>query len=168
MASAQAGNEVDYRTLLTELSVVIKRYLVSRLGGYDFTDDCTQEVLIAIHEARHTYDPRKKFRPWLFAIIRHKSIDAIRRQRVRRDHQADQCVIDESADNGTPLEDGVSSGQLIQALSPSHREAIKLTKILGFTTAEAASRLSISESAMKVRVHRATSNLRKLMEAEAL
>jgi len=173
MASAQSGNEADYRQLLLELSDMVNRYLRSRLGGYDFTDDCAQEVLIAVHEARHTYDPRRKFRPWLFAIIRHKAIDAIRRNRVRRDHHAGQCgsehgLADEAASDDTTLDAGVTSGQLISALSPRHREAIKLTKILGFTTAEAASRLAISESAMKVRVHRAIASLRKLMEAEAL
>ena len=78
MASAQAGNESDYRQLLGELSELVSRYLRTRLGGYDFVEDCVQDVLIAIHEARHTYDPRRPFRPWLFAIIRHKSTDAIR------------------------------------------------------------------------------------------
>jgi RNA polymerase sigma-70 factor (ECF subfamily) len=168
MASAQSGNEADYRQLLLELSDMVNRYLMSRLGGYDFTDDCAQEVLIAVHEARHTYDPSRKFRPWLFAIIRHKTIDAIRRNRVRRDHHAGLSLAEETTSSETLLDAGVTSGQLIGALSPRHREAIKLTKILGFTTAEAASRLAISESAMKVRVHRAISSLRKLMEAEAL
>ncbi|PLW70638.1 RNA polymerase subunit sigma-24 [Pseudohalioglobus lutimaris] len=168
MISAQSGNETDYRQLLSELSDMVNNYLVSRLGGYDFIDDCAQEVLIAVHEARHTYDPRRKFRPWLFAIIRHKSIDAIRRQAVRTELHAGHCTVEDHIAGDTPLESGMTAGRLISALSPRHREAIKLTKILGFTTAEAASRLAISESAMKVRVHRAVSSLRKLMEAEAL
>lgn len=168
MASAQAGNEADYRQLLTELSDMVSRYLMSRLGGYDFTDDCAQEILIAVHEARHTYDPRRKFRPWLFAIIRHKSIDAIRRQQARKENEARHALDSDTGRANANLDESVTSGQLINALSPRHREAIKLTKILGFTTAEAAARLAISESAMKVRVHRAIASLRKLMEAEAL
>lgn len=167
MSSAQAGNEPDYRQLLLELSSVISRYLNVRFGGYDFTEDCVQDILIAVHQARHTYDPSKKFRPWLFAIVRHKTIDAIRKQRVRDNHRANQCIEEEPCSDESGLHATMSGGRLINALSPSHREAITLTKILGYTAAEAASRLNISESAMKVRLHRAISKLRKLLEAEA-
>ncbi|MEP5567793.1 MAG: hypothetical protein ABJN62_08170, partial [Halioglobus sp.] len=38
MASAQSGNEEDYRQLLVELSELVSRYLNSRLGGYDFVE----------------------------------------------------------------------------------------------------------------------------------
>lgn len=168
MSSAQAGNEADYRQLLSELSTVVNRYLVSRFGGYEFTEDCVQEVLIAVHEARHTYDPRKQFRPWLFAIVRHKTIDAIRRQKARENQQAQHYLAEEPSVSDASLYAEVSGGRLIAALSPAHREAITLTKILGYTAAEAASRLEISESAMKVRIHRAIARLRKLMEKEAL
>lgn len=79
MVSAQAGKEEQYRLLLGELAEVVARYLQSRLGDRDFIDDCVQDVLIAVHQARHTYDSRRKFRPWLFAIVRHKAIDSLRR-----------------------------------------------------------------------------------------
>lgn len=168
MASAQSGNESDYRQLLTELAVMVSRYLTVRLGGYDFIEDCTQDVLIAIHQARHTYDPGRRFRPWLFAIIRHKAIDAMRRQQTRGKYLSQDAVPEcEQAVAASP-EDLISGGRLINALSQTHREAITLTKVLGFSNAEAAARLAISESAMKVRVHRAVSSLRRLMEAEAL
>src|SRR5210317_914665 len=81
MTSAQGGGEDDYRQLLTELTHVIKYYLLSRIGQQHFVEDCVQESLIAIHQARHSYDPRRRFRPWLFAIVRHKTIDTLRRQR---------------------------------------------------------------------------------------
>lgn len=64
------------------------------------------------------------------------------------------------------VEESVSGGRLIQALPPAHREAITLTKIMGLSTREAAARLSISETALKVRVHRAVVRLRRMMEAD--
>ena len=79
MVSAQAGHEGDYRCLLGELSEVVLRYLASRIGPQHYLDDCVQETLIAVHQARHTYDSSRRFRPWLFAIVRHKAVDALRK-----------------------------------------------------------------------------------------
>ncbi len=75
MVNAQAGNESDYRQLLKELAIVIQKFLRSRFGDHHFIEDWVQEALIAVHQARHTYDPQRPFRPWLFAIVRHKAID---------------------------------------------------------------------------------------------
>lgn len=166
MVSAQAGHEGDYRQLLQELSEVVNRYLVSRLGSHHFVDDCVQEALIAIHQARHTYDPRRRFRPWLFAIVRHKAIDVLRKQQTQQqtlhNYQAD--IQDQHSNE---FAGGDMAGGLLKALPAQHREAITLTKIVGLSTAEAAARLAISEGALKVRVHRGVTQLRQLMEAEA-
>ncbi len=56
MVNAQAGNESDYRELLTELTQVIHGFLRNRFGNGHFIEDCVQETLITIHQARHTYD----------------------------------------------------------------------------------------------------------------
>ncbi|WP_238946923.1 sigma-70 family RNA polymerase sigma factor [Seongchinamella unica] len=164
MVSAQAGNESDYRQLLGELSALVSGYLHSRLGGYDFVEDCAQEVLVAVHEARHTYDGRRPFRPWLFAIIRYKSTDAIRRAEVRGRHFGPQGSAVEPATSGPDEE--LDEGRLLAQLPESLRLPLELTKIVGLSTAEAAQRLGISESALKVRVHRAVKRLRKWMETE--
>ena len=68
MASAQSGDGIAYRQLLDELSTLVERYLRSRLGSHEFLEDCVQEVLLAVHQARHTYDQRRAFRPWLSDI----------------------------------------------------------------------------------------------------
>jgi RNA polymerase sigma-70 factor (ECF subfamily) len=169
MVSAQGGCEADYRQLLTELGVVINQYLCSRLGRQHFVEDCVQESLIAIHQARHTYDPRRPFRSWLFAIVRHKAVDVLRRQRSQQQilAQGRQAALVEASDTkGNSPESDLAGGRLLQLLSAQHREAITLTKIVGLSTAEAAARLHISESAVKVRVHRAIGRLKRLLELE--
>jgi len=169
MTSAQGGGEDDYRQLLTELTHVIKYYLLSRIGQQHFVEDCVQESLIAIHQARHSYDPRRRFRPWLFAIVRHKTIDTLRRQRnqqkleqLQNEHEL-QCGQVSAGD----IENSVTQGRLMARLSPEHREVLTLTKFIGLSTAEAAKQLQISEGAVKVRVHRAIASLTRLLEADA-
>ena len=62
MAGAQSGDAAAYRQLLDELSTMVERYLRVRLGDHEFLEDCVQEVLLAVHQARHTYDTRRAFR----------------------------------------------------------------------------------------------------------
>lgn len=169
MCSAQAGHEAAYRLLLEELSEVINRYLCSRFGHHHFIEDCVQDTLVAIHQARHTYDQRRRFRPWLFAIVRHKAIDTLRRQNSHKnllDSQREEQSIHAQATAPGSLENDAVEGLLLDSLSPQQREALTLTKINGLTIAEAATQLSISESALKVRVHRAIARLRRLVEAD--
>ena len=170
MSSAQNGHEADYRLLLKELSNVIDRYLRSRFGHHHFTEDCVQDTLVAIHQARHTYDKNRLFRPWLFAIVRHKAIDTLRRQNSQQnimDRHREEQLIHAQTTAPDRLENDLVQGQLIGSLPTAQREALTLTKINGFSTAEAAAQLSISESALKVRVHRAIGRLKRLVEVDA-
>ena len=164
MVLAQAGDEPAYIQLLGELAEAIKAYLLARFGVHGMVDDCVQECLIAIHGARHTYDSGRLFRPWMFAIVRHKTIDMLRKSATRQRLEAEV--------EATAVDDGVSAGveasRLLGALSRDHREAVLLTKFWGFSISESASRLGVSESVIKVRVHRAIGKMRRLLEAEGL
>jgi RNA polymerase sigma-70 factor (ECF subfamily) len=171
MASAQAGNEPDYRQLLTELTEVIHSFLCSRFGHHNLTEDCVQETLIAIHMARHTYDQSRQFRPWLFAIVRHKAIDTLRKhraqQKVTTQYEQDQDILSQ-ASYQNEAESEIMKGSLLASLPVEHREVLVLTKIIGLSVVEVAEKLAISESLVKVRVHRAIGKLRKMMETDQL
>lgn len=171
MARAQTGDQTTYQQLLTELSNVIQRYLVSRFGQQNFIEDCVQEALLAIHNARHTYQPDRPFRPWMFAIVRNKSIDMLRKNRSydnALDSKAQADALDAEPSYNQALETAITQGRLINALAPPFKQAIVLTKLIGFTNAEAAAKLSISEMAVKVRVHRGIAKLKSLLEADDL
>jgi RNA polymerase sigma-70 factor (ECF subfamily) len=171
MVNAQAGNESDYRQLLQELANVIQRFLRSRFGDHHFIEDCVQEALIAVHQARHTYDSQRPFRPWLFAIVRHKAIDTLRKQRTREkvvDHHKSEQEILFQADDQSSSEVEFLEGRLLASLSAQHREVLVLTKIIGYSIAETAEKLGISESAVKVRVHRAIRRLQQSLARDEL
>lgn len=171
MVSAQSGNEVDYRQLLTELTDVIYNFLRSRFGNHHFIEDCVQEALIAIHEARHTYDQRRPFRAWLFAIVRNKAIDTLRkqntRQKIARQYEGEQEILSQT-NQQNEAESEMIKGRLLNSLPEEYREVLVLTKIIGYSVAETAEKLGISRSLVKVRVHRAIRKLGRLMEAETL
>ena len=169
MVSAQSGNEADYRRLLAELAEAIEGFLRSRFGDRPIIEDCVQEALIAVHKARHTYNPNRPFRPWLFAIVRNRTIDVLRQQRQRDDvaerYQREQAVLAQPGGQPSAPQE-LAEVPMFRALSSQHREVLVLTKIIGFSIAETARKLRISESAVKVRVHRAVGKLKKLMQEE--
>lgn len=171
MRLAQAGDSHAYTRLLTSLSRAITGYVFHRFGSVEFADDCVQESLIALHEARHTYLPGRPIRPWVFAIVRNRAIDMLRRQQRRQrlfaadidDAAASLAAdaVDERVDERREL-----AGRVLATLPPQQKQALVLTKLMGLSINEAASRAGISSGAMKVRVHRATRAAIRVLEAD--
>ena len=164
------GDREAYGKLVSELGHAIEGYLRKRFGGaasWDFLEDCVQESLLAVHRARHSYDPSRPFRPWLFPLVRHKTIDLLRRQQTRRRRE------DAEAREPTPSRDPEPAQRLdgetvLSWLDPKYREALVLTKLEGYSLQEAATRAGISVTAMKTRVHRAIRSVQKRLGAEGL
>lgn len=164
MLLAQRGDADAYARLLEELGAVLERYLLAQFGNLESLEDCVQEALLAIHRARHTWQPGRPFRPWFFTIAKHKAIDELRRERSRREAMerfANEPVVDGTEEIGT-------GGQVLRRLDRDKSEALVLTKVLGLTNAEAAERSGITESAMKVRVFRAIREARRLLREDTV
>src|SRR5215472_17629475 len=87
MRSAISGDSAAYHRLLKAITPVLRaaaRRGLSRAGqGVDQAEDIVQEILLAVHLKRHTWDANAPFAPWLFAIARNKLIDALRRRGKR-------------------------------------------------------------------------------------
>jgi RNA polymerase sigma-70 factor (ECF subfamily) len=167
MALAQRGDREAYAKLMAELADVIESFVRARFGGpraSDFVEDCVQEALLALHRVRHTFDPRRPFRPWMFAVVRHKVIDLLRRSEVRRS----EPVAEEPADGPADPSWRLDGARLLAALEPAEREALVLTKLEGCSLEEAAARAGVSVPAMKSRVHRAVQRVQRRLREEGL
>lgn len=164
MAAAQRGDRRAYEQLLRELGSAIELYVRRRFASLMFVEDCVQECLLAIHKGRHTYNPQRPFRPWLFAIVRNRVIDLLRGNYEGNGAPgADAAHIYAHPDPG----DELAAGDVLDRLAPQQRRALTLTKIYGYSVAEAAAQSGISESAMKSRVSRALRAASQLLERES-
>ena len=135
-------------------------------AAIDMLEDCVQECLIAIHKARHTYDPGRPFRPWMFTLVRHRMIDLLRKRncRIQTAAGSEHAELDlGDPDHILRLIDGV---RVLESLQPDYREAVTLTKYAGMTTLEASRWLGISESAIKARLRRGLSAIQRQLETE--
>jgi RNA polymerase sigma factor (sigma-70 family) len=161
MAAAQTGSADVYHLLLKEICVWLRRYYSRRLPA-SMIEDTVQEVLIAVHEKRHTYDPSRAFGPWLAAIARYKWIDCLRAMK-----KAPSEVIPEdipSQDDVGIATDTVELEQLLATLKPAQSEVIRFVKLRGFSIAEAATHTGQSTSLVKVNIHRGLRRLSQLVQ----
>jgi RNA polymerase sigma factor (sigma-70 family) len=166
MALAQLGDAQAYRDVLGVARAILQAYasgVLRRMGKYDANtvEDMVQEILIALHEKRHTYDPRRAFLPWLFAIARYKLIDFGRKEK-RRPIQIHLDAV-EQALSAPVFQEAGSAQDLAVAMAKlpeKSRHILEMVKVEGLSVAEAAAKTRMTESALKVAVHRALKMLR--------
>ena len=132
------------------------------------TEDLLQETLLAIHTRRHTYDPAERFTPWVFAIARYKLIDHLRHTRTSAKDIPLEDVGDlmSEIDDQRDAESAMDIERLLTRLSPKASCAIREVKLRGSSVIEAARVCGMSESAVKVSIHRGLRTLALLMAKE--
>lgn len=163
MTAAQRGDRRSYEQLLRELGDAIEAYIRRHFGRLSFTEDCVQECLLAIHKGRHTWNPARAFRPWMYTIVRHRVIDLLRNAYAGK--EAPESVMHaEPTDHDASAD--IEAGEIFTRLEAHQRDALLLTKIHGYSLAEAAERTGISESAMKSRVARALRAAASLLQQQ--
>ncbi len=164
MVAAQSGNAAVYRRLLTEVGSWLRRYYLKRLPA-GAVDDAVQEVLLALHEKRHTYNPSKPFGPWLAAIARYKWIDRLRAMKAASmEELSDDLPVH---DHGEAVQSAHSLEVLMSKLKPGQAEVIRLVKLQGFSIEEAAARTGQTMSLVKVNIHRGLGRLSSLAQDQA-
>ena len=162
MELAQAGDREAYRSLLDDLGPAVMAYLRRRLATQHEIDDVYQEVLLAIHLSRHTYDPGRPVEPWVFAIAGHVLARQVRRsaRRATREVLVDAMPA-EPVRAAAPTRAEVE--EALGRLPWQQREALELLRVAGLSVGVAATRARTTEGALRVRAHRAHKTLRGLL-----
>jgi RNA polymerase sigma-70 factor, ECF subfamily len=166
---AQAGDELAYRRALLLFAGRLRGYFGRRLSAAPHdVEDLVQETLLALHLQRGTYDDSVPVTAWLHGIARHKLVDHWRRQGRSRDLFEPLDNLPEELLSVDHVEStaGRDLDVLLQALPVAQRQAILDTKLEGLSIAESARRHGVTESAVKVYVHRGLKRLAKLMQGK--
>lgn len=160
-----AGDSRAYQKFLAEIAAGLRVFVRRRLFvGPDEAEDIVQEVLLAVHTKRHTYDPEAPVTPWLYAITRFKLADHLRKLK-RRGVQVpveDEIGLFAESDHeaGAVRRD---LDRLLERLPEKQRKSIRMVKLQQLSVREAAEKASMTESDVKVSVHRGLKTLAKLV-----
>ena len=168
MVRAQDGDQLAYARLLKAIVPVIRGLVRRKIRQDDaLVEDVVQDVLLAVHRVRHTYDPVRPFLPWLCAIASARTIDALRSRGRRLSWE----VIDEEAvfehpdqsvlDGHDKLAAHQQLDSLLSRLPDRQRRMVELVHLCEMSLAEAATTSSMTLSAVKSVLHRAFTTLRR-------
>jgi RNA polymerase sigma factor (sigma-70 family) len=175
MGAAQSGDANAYQAVL-RACVPIAAATARRSGvPPDAVDDVVQDVLLTLHRARATYDPRRPFHPWLRAIAARRAIDALRRGGRRGAREVHDPIAylnhaEDPIDFVQDASDQAAAGKLraaIATLPPRQREAVEILGLREHTLEEAARATGNSKGALKVNFFRALQSLRARLGSNA-
>jgi RNA polymerase sigma factor (sigma-70 family) len=162
MACAQQGDRQAYTVLLTEVQLWLERFFRRRCAPGQI-DDLVQEVLVAVHNKRASYDPARPFLPWLAAIARYRWVDHLRVvYRNAEDALADYDAPQDSDEEAIVAR--LSLDRMFGQIPDKQAQVIELVKIAGLSIREAAAKSGQTEAAVKVNIHRGLKNLSALVE----
>ncbi|WP_269714781.1 sigma-70 family RNA polymerase sigma factor [Caulobacter sp. NIBR2454] len=148
------GDAAAHAELLAALVPLLQVFFRRRLrDGHSEVEDLVQETLIAIHTRRESYDRDRVLSAWIFSIARYKLVDHFRRTRRHVPLEGlEEILIAEGFEEGSNAR--VDVNQLLGGLPTKQSRAIRQTRLDGLSITEAASQSGLSESDVKISVHR--------------
>ena len=135
------------------------------LGNAQEAEDAAQETFLRAYKAIKRYDPSRKFITWLLSIAANYCIDQHRRRRIIQvDIEAVPMGELGSKSRGNEAkmiekQASMEMQELLASLAPQDRAAVVMHYWYDYSYKEIATELSLSESAVKSRLHRARKSL---------
>ena len=168
MLLAQDGDRDAYRSLLLDVAPYLRAITRRYLGR---GEDAVQEILLVVHDIRHTYERGRPFKPWLSTIASRRCIDLLRRRSRRLQNEiATDDDMGEQVDGGpgpdeatARLHDAATLHEAVAGLSPRQQEAIRLLRLNELSLNEAAIQSQQSIGSLKVACHRALKTLKQAL-----
>jgi RNA polymerase sigma-70 factor (ECF subfamily) len=168
--AALAGDAVAYRRFLEAIGGRLRGYLrqmLARAGRHEPSEaeDVLQEVLLALHLSRHTYDPASPVTAWAHAIARYKLVDHLRRS----GRHAGNLPLDDEAfqladrPEAPSTEARLDLDRAMASLPERTRGLIDRVRLQGASVAEAADAAGMTENAAKVAIHRGLQAMAKFL-----
>jgi RNA polymerase sigma-70 factor (ECF subfamily) len=162
MRAGLAGDVAAYRRLLGAITpfirAVARRGLQGVATGGGDVEDVVQEVLLAVHMKRHTWDRTLPLAPWLAAVARHKAVDALRRSGARTTVPLDD-VESFLAEPAPPEAARGDAERMLAALPDRQRRIVQAMTLEERSAAEVGRELGMKETAVRVALHRALKGL---------
>lgn len=159
----------SFERLVGEFSKPLFGYLRRMVGNSADADDLLQETLIRVARGLPTLEQSAAVKSWLFRIASNVAIDHIRKNKrvdpVEFTDEDDRNDVDEE-DRLVLDEMNSCVREVIDSLPPDYRAVIVLFNLEGRSIAEISEILGISDSAVKVRIHRARKRLRDALDRE--
>lgn len=171
LRAALGGDEQAYRRFLVTITPYLRAMAARRCAQYRVppseTEDVLQEVLIAIHLKRGTWDVERPIGPWLSIIVRNKLIDILRRRGRHAEVPVEDVLETLVAEDAPSNLATMDAERMIGRLRPPQDDIVRSISLNGASIRETATRLKMTEVAVRVALHRALKTLAGLYRSES-
>lgn len=170
MARYAQGDIDAFEELYARYEGALYGFCLRYLGDPDGAADAFQEVFKRVVDTREAYEPRGRFRSWIFTIARRVCTDSLRQARSAAPLEAATAARPEALASEPRFEERVvhrdELQRLLAPLPEEQRQALLLSKYEGFSYAEIAEITGSTEAAVKQKVYRAIQTVRAVLERE--
>ena len=172
----QAGEAALFEVIMRRYNQRLYRVSRSILGNDGEAEDVTQDAYVRAYTHLDQFDGRARFATWLTKIAVYEALARLRRRQRLVAIDATSELTGESmyleSKAPSPEQEVLTHTMKIileaavDRLPETYRSVFMLREVEGMSTAETAECLSLSEEAVKVRLHRARALMRKHIYAE--
>src|ERR1700756_3947683 len=159
--AVRAGDPEPLPALSREHGADLYRLAYRLTGTRQDAEDVVHDVFVGLPEALGGYEERGRFASWLKRVTARVVLMRLRTRTRRREVALDASL--PSADRPTDVERGDLEAA-IDALPSALRSVLVLKEVEGYSHAEVADVLGISEGASRLRLNRALKRLRNRLE----
>ncbi len=162
-----AGDVESFAALYDRYSRSVYSLAWKMLGDAHAAQEVTQEVFEGIWRGASAFAPgRGNARTWILAMAHHKSVDAMRRQRVRATEPLSESQVDDTDVVALALRrvEGAAVRAALVSLSEAQRAVVVLAYYGGYTQQEIAQRLGIPLGTVKTRIRDGLLRLRERLK----
>lgn len=163
-----AGDVVSFEVIYDRYSRSVYSLAWKMLGDAQAAQEVTQEVFEAIWRGAKAFAPgRGRARTWILAMAHHKSVDAMRRQRVRASEPLSEAHPDEADIVAVAMRrvEAATVRAALTTLSEAQRAVVVLAYYGGYTQQEIARRLGVPLGTVKTRIRDGLQKLRDRLTA---
>jgi RNA polymerase sigma-70 factor (ECF subfamily) len=173
---ARTGDQGAFARLVEVYQVPVFNLAYRLLGNSTEAEDAAQETFIRAYTRLSTYDPERRFSSWLLAITSHYCVDMLRRRRITALSLEDLPPMVELAMPTAAQpehvvirrQDATAVQRLLNALPPGYRTPVVLRYWYDMSYQEIAETMSVTESTVKTRLHRARAMMARVARGDGL
>jgi RNA polymerase sigma-70 factor (ECF subfamily) len=171
------GNNTAFRELVDQCKDMVYNTCLGILQHASDAEDVTQDVFVQAYESIHQFKGDSKISTWLYRISVTKSLDLLRKKKRKKRFGYVQSLFGMNDEEigitesnfyhpGVELENKERAAvffKAIEKLPENQRIAFVLHKVEGLSYLEVAEIMSSSLSSVESLMHRAKSNLKKIL-----
>jgi RNA polymerase sigma-70 factor, ECF subfamily len=164
LAQVLAGDEAAFRTVFRQHSPAMYAVALRMLAGRSAdAEDAVQEAWLRGVRGLGAFRQESSLRTWLIGIVVRCALEACRRRSPAGELEAESLVAPPMA-----AADRVDLERVIAALADGYRHVLVLHDIYGYTHAEIAAMLHITDGTSKSQLSRARDHVRRALTAGAV